>query len=134
MKFLSVIILAILISSLISSCASRPQLYPNETYKKKGKTLAEQDIELCMKDADTFLESSKGKAMVKSAGAGALIGGAMGTVAGLFTGDIMRGAAQGAAMGGAGGAVGGALSPDQVKHNFVNQCLAEKCYNVLGWD
>ena len=125
---------AILIILLVTSCASRPKLYPNDVLKKKGKVAAEADIDLCIKDADTYLESSKGKQAVKGAGAGALIGGAMGTVAGLFTGDVMRGAAQGAAMGGAGGAAGGALSPDEVKHRFVNQCLAEKGYHVLGWD
>jgi hypothetical protein len=38
--------------------------------------------------------------------------------------------AKGAACGGA----AGALSPDQVKHRFVNQCLADKGYQVLGWD
>lgn len=130
MKLLNIIFLII----LLSSCASRPKLYPNEVLKKKGKIASEADIDLCIKDADTYLESSKGKATVKGAGAGALIGGAMGTVAGIFSGDIVRGAAQGAAMGGAGGAVGGALSPDEVKHRYVNQCLAEKGYHVLGWD
>jgi hypothetical protein len=122
------------LSFSMASCASKPQLYPNETYKKRGPVAAQADIDRCLKDADTFLESSKGKAMVKSAGAGAIIGGAIGAVAGAFSGNISRGAAQGAAMGGVGGAAGGALSPDQVKHNFVNQCLAEKGYHVLGWD
>lgn len=125
---------AVLIILLLSSCASRPKLYPNEVLKKKGKVASEADIDQCIKDADTYLESSKGKAAAKGAGAGALIGGAMGTVAGIFSGDIVRGAAQGAAMGGAGGAAGGALSPDEVKHRFVNQCLADKGYHVLGWD
>lgn len=127
-------LICIFLTLVLTSCASKPQLYPNDVYKKKGKVAAEADVNQCIKDADTYLESSKGKATAKGAGAGALIGGAMGTVAGIFSGDIVRGATQGAAMGGAGGAVGGALSPDQVKHNFVNQCLAEKGYHVLGWD
>jgi uncharacterized membrane protein len=124
----------IIILFLISSCASRPQLYPNDTLKKRGKEASEADIDLCIKEADTFLSSSKGKAMVRSAGAGAIIGGAIGSVAGLLTGNIARGAAEGAAMGGAGGAAQGAVSPDQVKERYVNQCLAEKGYHVLGWN
>jgi hypothetical protein len=33
-----------------------------------------------------------------------------------------------------GAGAAGALSPDQVKHRFVNQCLADKGYQVIGWD
>ncbi len=118
----------------LSSCASRPKLYPNETLKAKGKEASEADIDQCMKDAETYLDSSEGKKIVKSAGFGAAVGGAVGAVAGAFYGDIGGGAARGAAMGGAGGAVSGSLTPDQVKHRFVNQCLADKGYNVIGWD
>lgn len=117
----------------LGACASSPKLYPNETYKKNPEA-AKDAITNCMNDADTFLESSKGKQMTKGAGAGAFIGGAMGAVSGIFTGNIARGAAEGAAIGGAGGAAGGAISPDQLKQNFVNQCLSEKGYRVLGWD
>lgn len=128
------LILTLSVLLLITSCASRPKLYPNETLKSKGKEASESDINLCMKDADTYLESSEGKKMIKGAGFGAVIGGAVGAVAGAFSGNISRGAAQGAAMGGAGGAVTGAMSPDDLKHRYVNQCLADKGYRVLGWD
>lgn len=118
----------------LSSCASRPKLYPNETLKAKGKEASETDIDMCMKDAETYLDSSEGKKIVKSAGFGAAVGGAMGAVAGAFYGDISGGAARGAAIGGTGGAVSGSLTPDQLKHRYVNQCLADKGYNVIGWD
>ncbi|MBC7713057.1 MAG: cell envelope biogenesis protein OmpA [Rhizobacter sp.] len=119
---------------MLSSCASRPKLYPNETLKAKGKEAGEADINQCMKDADEFAGSSEGKKMLKSTGFGAAVGGAMGAVAGAFYGDIGGGAARGAAIGGAGGAVSGALSPDELKHRYVNQCLSDKGYNVIGWD
>lgn len=128
------LVLLTLISFSLASCASRPKLYPNETLKAKGKEASEADIDLCFKDADTYLDSSEGKKIVKSAGFGAAVGGAMGAVAGAFYGDIGGGAARGAAIGGAGGAVSGSLTPDQVKHRYVNQCLADKGYNVIGWD
>lgn len=115
-------------------CASKPKLYPNDTMKTKGKAASENDIKQCMDDADLYLESSEGKKMVKSAGFGAVLGGAVGAVAGAFTGDIGRGAAQGAAMGGVGGGLSGAMSPDELKHRYVNQCLSDKGYRVLGWD
>ena len=124
----------ILIALSISSCASRPKLYPNDTYKAKGKEASEADINQCLKDADTYMDSSEGKKILKSTGFGAAVGGAMGAVAGAFYGDIGGGAARGAAIGGAGGAVSGTLSPNELKHRYVNQCLADQGYNVIGWD
>lgn len=119
---------------LLYSCASRPQLYPNDKYKTVGKEIAKADIDQCIVDADKFLESSKGKNVAKGAGAGAAIGGVIGAVSGIFTGDVIGGAARSAVVGGAAGGTVGALSPDQIKHNYVNQCLGEKGYRVLGWD
>ena len=133
MKILNSALLLLLVLTF-SSCASRPVLYPNETLKSRGKEAGETDINQCMKDADTYMESSAGKKLLKSAGFGAAVGGAMGAVAGAFYGDIGGGAARGAAIGGAGGAVSGSLSPDELKHRYVNQCLADKGYHVIGWN
>jgi len=119
---------------LITSCASRPQLYPNTKLKSVGKDAAKKDIDKCIADADEYLESSKGKNVAKSAGAGAAIGAAIGAVGGLFTGNLGGGLIRGGAIGAGGGAAAGALSPDQIKHRFVNQCLADQGYRVLGWD
>jgi ADP-ribosylglycohydrolase len=58
----------------------------------------------------------------------------MGAVSGIFSGNIARGALMGSAIGGAGGAAAGALSPDEIKRRYVNTCLNEKGYQVLGWD
>jgi outer membrane lipoprotein SlyB len=133
LRFVSLITLC-LSSLCLVSCASRPKLYPNETLKSKGKDAAEADVNLCMKEADDYLDSSEGKKVVKGAGFGAVVGGAVGAVAGAFTGNIGRGAAQGAALGGTGGAVSSAMTPDQFKHGYVNNCLADKGYRILGWD
>ena len=130
MKAYSIIISLI----ILASCASRPQLYPNDKYKAVGKEVAKADIDQCMADADKFLESSKGKNIAKGAGAGAAIGGVIGAVSGIFTGDVVGGAARNAVVGGAAGGTVGALSPDQIKHKYVNECLADKGYRVLGWD
>ena len=132
-KLLKNISLILMIAAL-GSCASKPVLYPDENLKSRGKAAAEADINQCISDADKYLESSAGKKIAKSAGFGAVVGGAVGAVAGVFTGNIARGAAQGAAMGGVGGAAAGAMSPDQIKHRYVNKCLADKGYQVIGWD
>lgn len=127
MKYLLLVLLAL-------GCASKPQLYPNQKYKSVGKEVAKKDIDQCISDADAYLESSKGKQVAKGAGAGAAIGAAIGAVGGMFSGNMGRGLVRGGAMGAAGGGAAGAVSPDQLKRRYVNQCLAEKGYQVIGWD
>lgn len=119
---------------IFSACASRPQLYPNTKYKQVGQDKAKADTDACIADADAYLKSSKGKNVAKGAGGGAAIGAAIGAVGGLFTGNLGGGLIRGGAVGAAAGGTAGALTPDQVKHNFVNQCLADKGYQVIGWD
>lgn len=129
MKLFSVFVLLALVS-----CASKPELYPNEKLKSVGKKAAQKDVDRCIADADEYLKSSKGKQVAKGAGSGAVIGGAMGAVSGIFSGNLGGGLIRGGAIGAAGGGAVGGLSPDQVKRNYVNQCLAEQGYQVIGWD
>lgn len=117
-----------------AACSSRPKLYPNDKLKSVGKEAAQKDINQCIADADDYLESSKGKQVAKGAGAGAAIGGAMGAVAGMFTGSLGSGLVRGGAIGAAGGGTAAGISPDQLKRRYVNQCLSDKGYRVLGWD
>lgn len=91
-------------------------------------------MDKCIADADAYLKSSKGKQVAKGAGGGAAIGAAMGAVTGLFTGNLGGSLVRGGAVGAAGGAAYGGMSPDEVKHRYVNQCLADQGYQVIGWD
>lgn len=124
----------LILLTLVASCASKPKLYPNAHYKTVGKDKAQEAVNQCIKDAEEYLENSKSKQVGKSAGVGAAIGAAWGVVTGLFTGDYGRAMVRGATVGGAVGATSGALSPDQIKQRYVNQCLAEQGYHVIGWD
>ncbi|WP_408097731.1 cell envelope biogenesis protein OmpA [Peredibacter sp. HCB2-198] len=124
----------LLLLLLVISCASKPQLYPNQKLKTVGKEASKKDVDQCIADADAYLESSKGKQVAKGAGAGAAIGAAMGAVSGMFTGNMGRGVVRGGAIGAAGGGAAGAVKPDELKRRYVNQCLAEKGYQVIGWD
>jgi uncharacterized membrane protein len=134
MELMKNFILFPIILVILTSCASKPKLYPNEKYKSVGKEAAAKDVNKCMADAEKFLESNKGKQVAKGAGGGAAVGAAMGAVWGAFSGNAAQGAMRGGAIGAAGGATGAALTPDQIKHNYVNQCLGEKGYQVIGWD
>lgn len=118
----------------IISCASKPQLYPNQKLESVTSAQADQDIQDCTDKAEKFAKSSKGKQILKGAGGGSVLGAVTGAAFGLFTGNVVRGAAQGAVVGGAAGATGAAISPDQLKRRFVEQCLANKGYQVIGWD
>jgi len=116
------------------SCASRPQFYPNQKYKSVNESTVKKDTDTCIAQADTYLKSSKGKQVVKSTGYGAAVGAAIGAVGGMFGGNMGRGLIRGGAMGAAGGAAAGAVSPDELKRRYVNQCLSDKGYKVIGWD
>lgn len=132
MKISSVHLLIILLA--LASCASKPKLYPNQKLKSVGKEVASQDIDQCMNDAEEYLETDEAKRITKGAGKGAVVGAAMGAVFGAFTGNLGTGALRGGAVGAAGGGAVTAMSPDQLKRRYVNHCLSEKGYHVLGWD
>lgn len=117
----------------LCSCASKPVLYPNQTYKNRGEEVAKAETKICLDDAESFLKSSKGQAIVKDAGRGSLVGGAIGIVSGFFSGDMIGSIGRGAAVGAAAGGAASAVSPDQLKQAYVNRCLTEKGYEVVGW-
>lgn len=124
----------LILITLIVACSSKPQLYPNDKYKSVGKDVAQSDVKICMDESEEFLKGTKGKQVAKGAGGGAAIGAAIGAVGGLFTGNFGGGLVRGGAIGAAAGGTGAAISPDQLKKNYVNQCLADKGYRVIGWD
>jgi len=115
-------------------CSSAPKLYPNKRYQAAGKAGAEKDINKCTTKADAFLESSKGKQILKGAGKGSIFGAILGGVTGLLTGDVVQGLASGAVIGGAAGATGEAISPERLKQSFITRCLQKKGYEIIGWD
>lgn len=125
--------LFLLIVLALSACASRPQLYPNKKLQEAGPEAANSDVAACEKLADDYMTSGKGKDIASGAGKGAAVGGVTGAVAGIFTGNVGRGALFGAAVGGTAGGASAAVSPDEVKRNYVNHCLEEKGYKVMGW-
>ena len=131
----------------ITGCAPlRPTLYPNAHLQQVGQAQAQHDIEDCRQKADQFVKSSGqgGRAArdVAVEGAkGGVFGGAVGAVGGAVTGSPGEGAAVGAATGATAGILntllGGVFesrpSPDPTYANFVNQCLADRGYQVIGW-
>ena len=134
MKCLNFIFLTSLI--MMASCASRPVLYPNARFQQVGEEVAQQDIDRCMQEGESYLAkyNSKTKKVATGAAKGAIAGTVMGGVSGLLFGNAGRSIVGGAAIGAAGGATGAALSPDEIKRSYVQQCLRDKGYQVIGWD
>ncbi|MBW2427558.1 MAG: hypothetical protein JRF56_01265 [Deltaproteobacteria bacterium] len=123
---------------LMSGCAKkRPVLYPNATYQAMGKAASEVDIDYCIQlAADHGHATDSGKNVAVSTAKGATVGAAVGGAVGTVTGRPGRGLAVGAAGGGAGGLTRGAMKsgePDEIERRFVEQCLRDMGYKVIGW-
>lgn len=129
---------------LLGSCSSgQPILYPNAHLRSVGKEAADRDVEDCKEIAEAAgAEEGAGKAgqVAGSTAVGAGIGAASGAVGGA----IVNAAGSGSAIGAASGAVWGLLTglwhastgssePNQAYANFVTRCLAERGYEVSGW-
>ncbi len=130
--------------SLLGCGASRPVVYPNAKAQEAGPEAVEADINECLRRGEDFAagKSDAGKAAKDAAGraaVGAGVGAAAGAAGGAIYGDAGRGAASGAAGGAAAGLMSSIFSsmgsdePDPVLKNFVQRCLSEKGYEVIGW-
>jgi hypothetical protein len=135
---LLVLLLAVVVTAGCSSSPKRPVFYPNAHLNQVGGHVAQQDIDACMQLALTSgVNQTKDGEVGRKAASGAAIGsvgaGAWTLVQGGSVGERM---AAGAAAGAATGAVrGGIQSTEQspIFKNFVNRCLSEKGYSVIGW-
>lgn len=145
---LQLIVLTIVLATFgLAACsrAQKPVLYPNVKLQQVTKSQAESDIEECRKLASEYVENTAGKDIGKGAAVGGATGGAAGAAGGAVHGAMSGrgagagaaiGAATGAAAGAAAGAVRGAVKqtePSPVYKRFVNRCLRERGYEVIGW-
>jgi hypothetical protein len=120
------------------ACATKtPILYPNAHLQRVGEEHAALEVSECMGLANHYVGANRGKTVAKETAGGAAVGGAMGGA----SGAILRGtsAGRGAGAGAAAGAVGGFVrgmgrsNPDPVVQRFVDRCLYDRGYEVIGW-
>jgi outer membrane lipoprotein SlyB len=130
----------LLLSGVVVSClacaAQRPVLYPNARLQAVGNIAAQQDIDDCLQRAATGRISAPAGKVAGSTAIGAATGAAIGAVAGAVAGQAGTGAAMGAAGGGTGGLIQGLFRSRElnpVQRRFVDQCLKDKGYEVVGW-
>ncbi|MDY0384307.1 hypothetical protein [Trichlorobacter sp.] len=127
-----------LLLTLVLGCGTKqPVLYPNQYLTSVGDEVAQQDIEDCFRRAEEA--GARGNLATELAlrtGKTAVVGGAAGAVAGAISGSVGQGSLIGAATGGTVALVSGLFDvsePDPLVMRFVEQCLFEKGYQVLGW-
>ncbi len=128
------------LGGLLAGCAStppKPVLYPNSHMQSAGQAQADQDIAACKQLAHSsgVAEKKDGEVGKKAVG-GAAVGGAAAGAWGLVRGDAGKSALAGAAAGAAAGTVRGGMQATETSpifRNFVNRCLRERGYEVIGW-
>ena len=124
--------------SFIGCASQRPVLYPNDKLKNVGDAIAKQDIEECLRlSIDSGVQTETGKKVAGKTVVGAASGAAVGAATGAVTGHAGRGAATGAAGGTAGGFMWGlfhAKELDPMQRRFVEECLRQKGYKIIGWE
>ncbi|WP_309681367.1 glycine zipper family protein [Polaromonas sp.] len=137
--------------ALLSACASsgpgsasaRPVLYPNNALNRVGEAQGRLEADACMARAQSagLGPTQQSSEVGRRAGEGAATVGVASAVGALISGrggeGLLRAGAAGAAVGGSAGAVSGALHsdrPNPVYRNFVQRCLGEKGFDVIGWN
>jgi hypothetical protein len=129
----------------ISACASqRPVLSSNAHLMRVGPTVAEGDIDECIRRAEA-VSNERGEIPKEDVVAGTATSTAVGAAAGGAGGAVVGRAGQGAAAGAAGGAAASltyallrglftsSKAPDPSYRGFVDRCLREKGYEPAGW-
>ena len=113
-------------------------LYPNNHLEAVGEQTKQRDIAACIEfaRASNVNENKDGDVGRKAAG-GAVVGGASAAAWGAIRGgDTGNSALAGAAAGATAGAVRGELQSSETSPlfmKFVNKCLSDKGYSVIGW-
>ena len=106
--------------------------------QQEGQTQARRDTDDCMALADSYSVSRTRDGEVSSkATSGALIGGATAGAWGIVRGDAGERALAGALAGGTAGAVKGGVDSTRISptfQRFVDRCLRERGYEVIGWE
>lgn len=130
-------------SSGAGSASARPVLYPNAALNRVGDAQGRMEVNACLSRAQAAgLSPSENTSQVgRRAGEGAAVGGVASAIGALITGrgaeGMLRAGAAGSAVGGSAGAVSGAFHndrPNGVYRSFVQRCLNERGFDVIGWN
>ena len=145
----SVATAALLGAALLAGCATtgpsrplaRPVFYLNATLTRVGDAQAQSDSDQCMSSAKGagLTPEEKDNAVAQGAAKGAAVGGIAGVVSGLIRGRPDRAVENGIAGAVVGGSVGAVASafhekPSTTFRHYVQRCLKDRGYDVIGWN
>lgn len=125
------------------SASAQPVLYPNATLQRVGDAQGRAEVQACMSRAMAagLGPTQSSNEVGRRAGEGAATAGVASAIGALVTGrggeSLLRAGAVGAAVGGSAGAVSGAFHndrPNPTYRSFVQRCLGEKGFDVIGWN
>lgn len=143
--------MALLLAGLaLAGCAStgsgsgsaHPVLYPNAAFNRVGAAQAQNEVAACQSRASAAgLRAEQSSQVAQRAGESAAVAGVASAVGALVFGrgteGVLRSGVGGAAIGGAAGATQAAVRGGQqnpVYRSFVQRCLSEKGFDVIGWN
>ncbi len=140
--WLAALLLAGCAASGPASPSARPVFYPNAALNRVGPDQARRAADQCMQNASNagLTPQEQHNPAGRSALQGAAVGGVAAAVGALVHGQgperALRSGAAGAAVGGSAGAVSGALQakPNATYRHYVQRCLQDKGFDVIGWD
>ena len=129
-------------STSSGSGSAQPVLYPNAAFNRVGEAQAQNEVAACQARASAAgLRAEEGSQMAQRAGEGAAVAGVASAVGALVFGrgtdGMLRSGLGGAAIGGAAGATQAAVRggrPSSLYRSFVQRCLSEKGFDVIGWN
>lgn len=129
----------LLAATVLAGCRSyEPVLYPNAKLDQVYQDEVDRDIAFCEANAKEYTANpSRARRSAEDAAEGAVVGGATGAAAGAVLGSVGRGAGAGAAAGAAGAMARGIFhsrEPSPVYRRFVERCLGDRGYEVIGWE
>lgn len=135
---LGAVVFAVLFTTGCATTPQQPRFYPNSHYQQVGPSQAGYDIAACEQlAADSGVGTRKDGAVGQRAAQGAVLGGISSGVWGLFRGDAGERALAGAAAGAATGAAAGGFESAETSptyKRFMERCLRERGYEVIGWE
>ena len=144
MKYRFTLPVWVLASVFVAGCATpvaKPAFYPNAHYQRMGAAQAQADAQACAELANQSDVGAVNKVDAARVGAAGAAGVAVaGTVGSVLKGNKpnMKNIAAGAAAIGAGGAAataaGQSVGGSSLYRQFVQQCLTERGYQVIGWN
>ena len=140
----------LLVGLALAGCAStgsgsgsaHPVLYPNAAFNRVGEAQAQNEVAACRARASAAgLRAEEGSQVAQRAGEGAAVAGVASAVGALVFGrgtdGMLRSGVGGAAIGGAAGVTQAAVRggrPSSLYRSFVQRCLSEKGFDVIGWN